>query len=145
MAIQLLASDLLQFEMLKIPALQAFWKTALSKSAIILSKTNFNFHFRGMKYSCIYWYCHNSVARDLVKHLNLWKFGNQNLEHQTPEYPQRSNSLTHLHRYTVRKVSKDGVFSGPYFPVFRPNAEKIRTRKNSIFGHFSRSDTNTAR
>ena len=148
---QLLASDLLQFEMLKIPALQAFWKTALSKSVIILSKANFNFRFCWMKYSCIYWYCHNSVSRDFVKHLNLWKFGNQNfgnlenLEHQTPEYPQRSNSLTHLHRYTVRKVSKDGVFSGPYFPLFRPNAEKIRTGKNSVFGHFSRSDTNTAR
>ena len=54
---------------------------------------------------------------------------------------------------TVWKVSKYGVFSGPYFPVFGLNAEiygvnlpiqskygKIRTRKNSVFGHFSRSD-----
>ena len=80
LTIQLLASDLLQFEMLKIPAFQAFWKTAFSKSVVILSKTNFNFRFCWMKYSCIYWYCHNSIARDLVKHLNLWKFGNQNLE-----------------------------------------------------------------
>ena len=45
-----------------------------------------------------------------------------------------------------------GVFSGPYFPVFGLNTEiygvnlciqseyrKIRTRKNSVFGHFSRS------
>ena len=44
---------------------------------------------------------------------------------------------------------KSGNFSGPYFPVFGLNAEiygvnlriqskykKIRTRKNSIFGHF---------
>ena len=51
------------------------------------------------------------------------------------------------------KVSKYGVFSGPYFPVFGLNTEiyflnfriqakyrKIRTTKNSIFGHFSRSD-----
>ena len=54
---------------------------------------------------------------------------------------------------TARKVSKYGVFSGPYFPVFGVNMEiyrvnprtqseyrKIRTRKYSIFGHFSRSD-----
>ena len=49
-------------------------------------------------------------------------------------------------------MSKYGVFSGPYFPVFGLNTEiygsiqseyrKIRTRKNSIFGHFSRSDAN---
>ena len=49
-------------------------------------------------------------------------------------------------------MSKYGVFSGPYFPVFEMNTEiygvnlsipskygKIRTRKNSVFGHFSRS------
>ena len=46
-------------------------------------------------------------------------------------------------RTTVWKVSKYGVFSGPYFPVFRVNLRiqseyrKIRTRKNSIFGYFS--------
>ena len=52
----------------------------------------------------------------------------------------------------ARKVSKYGVFSGPYFPVFGLNTEiysanlriqsgyrKIRTRKNYVFGHFSRS------
>ena len=34
------------------------------------------------------------------------------------------------------------VFSGPYFPVFGLNTGnwKIRTRKISVFGHFSRSD-----
>ena len=49
-------------------------------------------------------------------------------------------------------MSKYGVFSVPYFPVFGLNTEtysanlhihseyrKIRTRKNSVFGHFSRS------
>ena len=54
--------------------------------------------------------------------------------------------------YTAWKVSKYGVFSGPYFPVIGLNTEiyvvnlyiqseyrKIRTRKNSAFGHFSRS------
>ena len=49
-------------------------------------------------------------------------------------------------------MSKYGDFSGPYFPVFGLNTKiygvnlliqseyrKIRTRKNSVFGHFSRS------
>ena len=49
-------------------------------------------------------------------------------------------------------MSKYGVFSGPYFPVFGLNTEiysvnlriqseyrKIWTRKNSVYGHFSRS------
>ena len=51
-------------------------------------------------------------------------------------------------------MSKYGVFSGPYFPAFGLNTErycitvslriyseygKIRTRKHSVFGHFSRS------
>ena len=51
-------------------------------------------------------------------------------------------------------MSKYGVISGPYFPVFGLNTEiyfvnlriqseyrKIRTRNNSIFRHFSRSST----
>ena len=53
---------------------------------------------------------------------------------------------------TAWKVSKYGVFSGPYFPTFGLNTErygvslriqskcgKRRTRENSVFGHFSRS------
>ena len=53
---------------------------------------------------------------------------------------------------TAWKMSKYGVFSGPYFSTFGQNIEryevslriqseygKIRTRKNSVFGHFSRS------
>ena len=56
--------------------------------------------------------------------------------------------------YTVRKVSKYGVFCGPNFPVFGLNTEiysvnfriqskqrKIQTRKYSVFGHISRSAT----
>ena len=48
-------------------------------------------------------------------------------------------------------MSKYGVFSGPYFPVFGLNTKiygvnlriqsecrKIRTRKDSVFGHVSR-------
>ena len=53
---------------------------------------------------------------------------------------------------TVQKVFKYEVFSGPYFPVsgldmeiygvnvrFSSKYGKIQTRKNSIFGYFSRS------
>ena len=53
---------------------------------------------------------------------------------------------------TAWKVSKYGVFPGPYVHVFGLNTEiyevnvrihseyrKIRTRKNSVFGHFSHS------
>ena len=49
--------------------------------------------------------------------------------------------------YTAWKMSKYGDFSGPYFPAFGLNTErygrygKIRTRKNSAFGHFSHSVT----
>ena len=50
-------------------------------------------------------------------------------------------------------MTKYGVVSGPYFPIFGLNTEKysvslriksefrkIRTRNNSVFGHFPRSD-----
>ena len=53
---------------------------------------------------------------------------------------------------TAWKMSKYGVFCSPYFPAFGLNVErysvflriqskceKIRSRKNSVFGHFSRS------
>ena len=52
--------------------------------------------------------------------------------------------------YTAWKFAKFGVFSGPYFPVFlycgvniriQFEYRKIYTRKNSVFGHFSRSDS----
>ena len=57
-----------------------------------------------------------------------------------------------LETSTEWKVSKYGVIFGPYFPVFGLNTEiyevnlriqseckKIRTKNNSVFGHFSRS------
>ena len=57
-----------------------------------------------------------------------------------------------MESYTAWKVSKYGVISGPYFPVFGLNTErysvylrirseyrKIPTRNNSIFGHISHS------
>ena len=40
---------------------------------------------------------------------------------------------------TAWKVPKYGVFSGPYFPVFSPNAGKYRPEKNFVFKHSSRS------
>ena len=55
-------------------------------------------------------------------------------------------------------MSKYGVFSGPYFPVFGLNTEiygvnlrihseyrKIRTRKNSVFKYFYRSEEDRIR
>ena len=52
--------------------------------------------------------------------------------------------------HTTWKVSKYEDFSGPYFLVFGLNTErystiqskyrKMRTRKNFVLGHFSRSD-----
>ena len=58
----------------------------------------------------------------------------------------------HFAGVTMWKVSKYGVFSGPHFPAFVLNMEiygvnlriqseyrKIQSRKNSVFGHFSRS------
>ena len=61
-------------------------------------------------------------------------------------------NITICKTYTTWKVSKSGVISGPYFPVFGLNTEiyanlriqceyrKIRTRNSSIFGNFLRSD-----
>ena len=62
-------------------------------------------------------------------------------------------TLLHLLMFTLWKVSKCRVFSGPCFLVFGLNTEiysvnlriqseyrKVRTRGDSVFGHFSRSD-----
>ena len=58
-----------------------------------------------------------------------------------------------LYFYCVRSIQIRNFFSDPYFPVFGLNTEsyrvnlriqseyrKIRTRKNSVFGYFSRSN-----
>ena len=37
------------------------------------------------------------------------------------------------------KLSKYGVFSGPYILVFGLNTGKCESKKNSVFGNFSRS------
>ena len=48
------------------------------------------------------------------------------------------------HKPCMKKVQVQG-FSGPYFSAFELNTGcgKIRTRKNSVFGHFSRSKTSS--
>ena len=43
--------------------------------------------------------------------------------------------------YTASKVSKYGVFSGPYYLHIQSECGKIRARKNFVFGQFSRSVT----
>ena len=67
-------------------------------------------------------------------------------------FGMRRENLYTLATFTAWKVSKYGVISGPYFPVFGLNTErsggslriqseyrKIRIRNNSVFGHFSRN------
>ena len=60
-------------------------------------------------------------------------------------------TISILQNISLREVSKYRVFSGLYFPAFglntlrysvslriQPECGKLRTRKNSVFGHFSR-------
>ena len=64
--------------------------------------------------------------------------------------PSTGTSLISNLYHCVKSVQKYRVISGPYFPIFGLNAEifhanlciqseyrKIRTRNNSVFGHFS--------
>ena len=37
-------------------------------------------------------------------------------------------------------MSKYGIISGRYFPVFSPNTGKYRPEINTVFGHFLRSE-----
>ena len=48
--------------------------------------------------------------------------------------------LTRIPFYSWWKVPKYEVFSGPYFFVFGQNTGKGGQEKNSVFGHFSRSE-----
>ena len=43
-------------------------------------------------------------------------------------------------RCSAWKVSNYGVFSGPHFPAFSPNAGKYGPQKKFMFGHISDSD-----
>ena len=68
-------------------------------------------------------------------------------------FTYRNALINFLAIFTAWKVFKYGFISGPYFPAFGLNTEsysaslriqsecgKIRTRNNSVLGHFSRSD-----
>ena len=68
--------------------------------------------------------------------------------------PDNSHQFATPKINTAWLVHKYGVFSGPYFPAFGLNTKicsvslsiqsecgKIRTRKNSVFGHFSLSES----
>ena len=61
-----------------------------------------------------------------------------------PETKDVSWLITMISSYynssTAQKMSKYGVISGPYFPVFRLNTEKYGPEiTHSVFGYFSRS------
>ena len=85
----------------------------------------------------------------------LWRFLSYSVIDHKFVWPYL-NSAWKFGTITTWKVSKYGVFSGPYFPIFGLNTEiysvnlciqseyrKIRTRKNSVFGYFSRSESIT--
>ena len=57
------------------------------------------------------------------------------MEKVLPEIDQPCHWWNRAQHVTL-KMSKYGVFSGPYFPILSPNTG---TRINSIFEHFSRS------
>ena len=86
--------------------------------------------------------CNIFIKRFSALHLNLHLIRESFLRYKTNIY---------FSFYTAWKASKYGIFSGPYFPVFGLNTEiyevnlriqseyrKLRTRRNSVFGHFSR-------
>ena len=96
-----------------------------------------------------------------MKSVRVWCFSGPYFPVLTPNARnthQKNSECGHFSRsehfaktYTAWKVSKYGIISGPYFLTFGVNKEraslrihskygKIRTRKNSIFGHFSHSD-----
>ena len=111
----------------------------------------------------------SSKCNQIRSFLCLWskllkKFVIENFIFLCSVYKAQRRSSPHVHtcmllgyplaqvRYVCNfaawKVSKYGVSSGPYFPVlglnteillFQSESRKIRTRNNSVFGHFSRS------
>ena len=78
----------------------------------------------------------------------MGKCNNKTKQKQNWRNEKSMGKLRNLLGCTAWKVSKYGVFSGLYFPVCELNTEiysvnlriqsenrKIRTRKNSVFGH----------
>ena len=97
----------------------------------------------------------NFMAKKSLHLINYTAFVIQLTINQMLSDCNGTRSHNHLvrKRSTAWKVSKYGVFSGPYFPVFGLNKErysvslriqsecgKIRTRRNSVFRHFLRSE-----
>ena len=86
------------------------------------------------------------------KSKNIWKnkTGGRILV-QMPCIYQNGSLQSTFWSFTAWKVSKYEVFLGPYFPTFglrylvslriQSECGKIRTRKNSVFGYFSRNDS----
>ena len=91
---------------------------------------------------------------DLLREVWLVFWEMRNVKELKTRHWLTHNNIFFAHNsFTVWKVSKYWVFSGPYFPVFGLNTEiqgvnlrihseyrKMRTRQNSVFGYFSRSD-----
>ena len=87
-----------------------------------------------------------------IKDLPITKHVNFTFVSKRPKWLSCKETVRLVLGWYVWKVSKYGVFSGLYFPAFGHNTEryvsfriqskcrKIRTRKNSVFAHFSRSD-----
>ena len=57
----------------------------------------------------------------------------------TPLSLRENSNILYILTFTARKMSKYGVFSDTYFLRIQYKYGKIRTRKNFVFGHFSRS------
>ena len=101
-----------------------------------------------------YYNSHSKVFKITNNHYRIIvesKFGLNHFSHMN--YDFFTGIITKIDMVTTAwKLSKYGVFSGPFFPVFGLNTKrysvsrriqsecgKIQTRKNSVFGHCSRS------
>ena len=87
--------------------------------------------------------------------LPLWGTGDVKESNFNQLYLLRKEHKPFMRRCTAWRLSTYGVFSGPYFPEFGLNTteiyavnlriqseyRKMRTTKNSVFRHFSRSDS----
>ena len=124
-----------------------FYTGKSSVRALLLLKKNYFLFKLLMKVSsstlrCVFFPCPKIVHyRDQIWLWLLWKY---------------CIFVALFKEFTAWKVPTFGVFSGPYFPAFGLNTgiygvnlriqsecRKIQTRKNSVLGHFSRSDSST--
>ena len=119
---------------------------------------------KGVKYWCEIYRCHwhrsgvfivnlEHFSHLLLVFLNFWLWTNKWWlgNHSWGMFMTRSNVYngTFCENITAWKLSKCGVISDPYFSCIRTEYgdllrihqyRKIRTRNNSVFGHFSRSE-----